>query len=200
MSETAVLEQLVALSNALGRPELDYVILGEGNTSARADEASFWVKASGTELRTITAAGFVHVAFDRVLALLDRQGLTDQEVKAGLAAAKVDPDAPGHPSVETLLHALCLRLPEVNFVGHTHPVAVNQLLCSKHARTFAKRRTFPDEIVCCGVESVLVPYVDPGLKLPQAIRRAVLAFIKSHWKSREVLQARDQTERQARRP
>jgi rhamnose utilization protein RhaD (predicted bifunctional aldolase and dehydrogenase) len=36
----------------------------------------------------------------------------------------------------------------------------------------------PDEIVCCGAEFVLVPYVDPGLKLAQAIRRAVLAYIK----------------------
>ena len=57
----SVLEQLVALSNTLGRPEMDYVILGEGNTSARADEATFYVKGSGTEMRTITAAGFVHV-------------------------------------------------------------------------------------------------------------------------------------------
>ena len=97
MSEPTVLDRLVALSNSLGRPELDYVILGEGNTSARADDATFWVKASGTELRTITAAGFVQVAFDRVLALVDRPNLTDADVKAGLTAAKVDPAAAGHP-------------------------------------------------------------------------------------------------------
>jgi rhamnose utilization protein RhaD (predicted bifunctional aldolase and dehydrogenase) len=92
MPETTVLDQLVALSNALGRPELDYAILGEGNTSARADDAtggsaSFWVKTSGTELRTITAAGFVRVAFDRALALVNRPNLTDADVKAGLTAA-----------------------------------------------------------------------------------------------------------------
>ena len=46
------LDQLVALSNRLGDPAHDYVILGEGNTSARADAGSFWVKASGAELRT----------------------------------------------------------------------------------------------------------------------------------------------------
>lgn len=57
------LKQLVALSNNLGRPENDYVILGEGNTSTRLDEQSFYVKASGTELRTITERGFVQVAF-----------------------------------------------------------------------------------------------------------------------------------------
>jgi hypothetical protein len=43
-----VLAQLVELSNHLGNPANDYCILGEGNTSARADEGTFWVKASGT--------------------------------------------------------------------------------------------------------------------------------------------------------
>ena len=40
-------------------------------------------------------------------------------------------------------------------------------------QTFASRRLFPDEIVCCGVESVFVPYTDPCLKLSQAIKTAV---------------------------
>ncbi len=201
MSETAVLEQLVALSNALGRPELDYVILGEGNTSARADSidrnqvsprnlvsaevhappgATFWVKASGTELRTITAAGFVQVAFEPVLALLHREGLTDQEVKAGLAAAKVDPTAPGHPSVETLLHALCLQLPGVNFVGHTHPTAVNMLTCSRGFFDAYAGRLFPDEIVLCGPAPVLVPYTDPGVPLAREVWARIQQYIEQH--------------------
>jgi hypothetical protein len=41
------LAQLVAMSHNLGDPALDYVILGEGNTSARADADTFWVKATG---------------------------------------------------------------------------------------------------------------------------------------------------------
>ncbi len=189
MSEITVLDQLVVLSNTLGRPELDYVILGEGNTSARADtrnqvsrrnlvssDATFWVKASGTELRTITATGFVQVAFERVQALLDRVELTDQDVKAGLAAAKVDPAAPGHPSVETLLHALCLQLPGVNFVGHTHATAVNMLTCSRGFFDAYAGRLFPDEIVLCGPAPVLVPYTDPGVPLA----REVWARIQDH--------------------
>jgi rhamnose utilization protein RhaD (predicted bifunctional aldolase and dehydrogenase) len=82
------------------------------------------------------------------------------------------------PSVEAIFHAYLLTLPGVNFVGHTHPIAVNAILCSKHARTFATRRLFPDEIVCCGVESVFVPYTDPGLKLSQAIQTAVEDYIR----------------------
>jgi rhamnose utilization protein RhaD (predicted bifunctional aldolase and dehydrogenase) len=160
-----ILKQLAALSHSLGRPENDYVILGEGNTSTRLDEQSFYVKASGAELRTITEQGFVQVAFDRVLSLLDRDGLTDADVKAGLAAAKVDPAAAGHPSVETLLHALCLNLPGINWVGHTHPVAINALTCSVGFAAAYAGRLFPDEIVLCGPAPVIVPYTDPGVPL-----------------------------------
>ena len=180
MSEPTVLDQLVALSNTLGRPELDYVILGEGNTSARATTtASFWVKASGTELRTITAAGFVQVAFDRVLALMDRPNLTDADVKAGLTAAKVDPASPGHPSVETLLHALCLQLPGISFIGHTHASAINMLTCSVGFEQAYAGRLFPDEIVLCGPAPVLVPYTDPGVPLAKEVWTRVQRHIGS---------------------
>ncbi len=160
-----ILKQLVALSNSLGRPEKDYVILGEGNTSARVDDKTFYVKCSGTELRTITEGGFVHVSFERVLALMEREGLSDADVKAGLSAAKVDPQALAHPSVETLLHALCLNLPGINWVGHTHPVAINSLTCSVGFEAAYAGRVFPDEIVLCGPAPVIVPYIDPGVPL-----------------------------------
>jgi rhamnose utilization protein RhaD (predicted bifunctional aldolase and dehydrogenase) len=69
-------------------------------------------------------------------------------------------------------------LPGIKFIGHTHPTAVNQILCSPRARELAERRMFPDEIVCCGVASVYIPLTDPGLKLAQAIRRETEAFVK----------------------
>ena len=37
---------------------------------------------------------------------------------------------------------------------------------------------FPDEVVCCGASSVLVPYTDPGLRLSQVIRRKVARFME----------------------
>ena len=125
-----ILNELVAMSNRIGRPELDLAILGEGNTSARADAGTFYVKASGYELRTISAQGFEQMVFERVLGLLDCGELSDQAVKEELDAAKLDPAQGGHPSVETLLHAVCLSLEGVNFVAHTHPVAINSLSCS----------------------------------------------------------------------
>ncbi|MFN8560727.1 MAG: hypothetical protein U0703_03640 [Anaerolineae bacterium] len=58
-------------------------------------------------------------------------------------------------------------------IGHTHPLAVNAILCSDRAEQFATNRMFPDEAVLCGPRSVLVPYVDPGLPLSLAIRDRV---------------------------
>ena len=135
MQQDNILTQLVAMSNRLGDPALDYVILGEGNTSARADADTFWVKASGTELRTIDRTGFVRVRFDRALALLGQGDLGDDAVVEGLEAAKADPTVAARPSVETVLHGLALQLEGVNFVGHTHPTAVVGLLSSRFVRS-----------------------------------------------------------------
>jgi len=182
-----ILTQLVVMSNHLGRPENDYVILGEGNTSARADAESFYIKASGTELRTITAAGFVQVAFDRVLAMLNKLDLDDRGVKEGLAAAKIDPAAPGHPSVETLLHALCLSLEGINFVGHTHPTAVNALTCSVGFERAFAGRLFPDEIVLCGPAPVLVPYTDPGVPLARKVWELINEYLDRYNENPRVI-------------
>lgn len=169
-------QSLFNLSHQLGREERRLAILGEGNTSTRLSEDTFLVKASGSNLATLSASGISECRFDKLIPLLDAEAMTDAAVDEALFAARVSPEAK-KPSVEALFHAYLLTLPGVNFVGHTHPIAVNQLLCSRHARTFAARRLFPDEIVCCGVESVFVPYTDPGLKLSQAIRVAVTDYI-----------------------
>ena len=180
MPQNDILTRLVTLSQNLGDPLLDYAILGEGNTSARASAETFWVKASGAELRTINAGGFVRVRFDRVLALLDAGDLSDTEVKAGLEAARIDPAAQARPSVETVLHALALQLEGVDFVGHTHPTAVNAVLCSQKAEEAISGRLFPDEIVVCGPAPVYIPYTDPGIPLARAVRDAIGKHIAAH--------------------
>lgn len=169
--------RLLGLSHQLGREERDLAILGEGNTSARVSEETFWVKASGSNLGALGDSGLTECRFAKLLPLIKARSLPDAAVDEALLAARVDPGA-RKPSVEAIFHAYLLTLPGVNFIGHTHPIAVNALLCTKHGRTFAKRRLFPDEVVCCGVESVFVPYTDPGLKLSQAIKKAVESYIK----------------------
>jgi rhamnose utilization protein RhaD (predicted bifunctional aldolase and dehydrogenase) len=187
MKSEEILAQLVAMSRHLGDPALDYAILGEGNSSAQIDGDTFWVKASGAELRTIAASGFVQVRFDGVLSMLEAGILSDAEVKAGLEAARTDPAAKARPSVETVLHALCLRLPGVNFVGHTHPTAVNAVLCSQKAEEAVAGRLFPDEIVYCGPAPVYIPYTDPGVPLARTVRDAIDAYLDEYRERPKVI-------------
>jgi len=169
------LRGLLDLSHELGREERKLAILGEGNASTRSAADRFLVKASGANLATLGRSGVTECRFGGLLDLLNQRNIPDEEIGRRLLASRVDAGA-AKPSVEAVFHAYLLTLPGVAYVGHTHPVAVNALLCSRHARAFAARRLFPDQIVCCGTESVLVPYTDPGLPLALAIRRGVVAF------------------------
>lgn len=168
--------QLVQMSRRLAAPQAHHVILGEGNTSALLDENTFLVKGSGERLATISADGFVAVDLRRALALLERDAMDEQAQRAALADLRAAPGASGRPSVEVLLHAVALNEGETRFVGHTHTISVTGLLCSPHARGFAHARLFPDQIVLCGPDSALVPYVSPGLPLGGAVHKAIRDF------------------------
>ena len=176
MSLQEIRDELLSLSRFLGEEQRDLTILGEGNTSAKIDEGSFLVKASGSCLQTLSENDVVACQFDKLLPMLDKDDLSDQDIEDHLLACRVD-TASKKPSVETLFHAYLLSLPDINFVGHTHSIPVNQILCSPMAEKFATSKLFPDEIVCCGAQSVFVPYTDPGLKLSQTIRDKTAAFM-----------------------
>jgi len=189
------LKQLVAMSKHLGDPKNDYVILGEGNTSGLNKDGTFWVKASGHQLPSIEADGFVRVSLSRALALLDAGDLDDDAIKAALLDARVDPEtgrwpAPANairPSTETVFHALCLSLDGVNFVGHTHATAINALTCSNGFPDVFAGRLFPDEIVICGIAPVIVPYIDPGIPLAREIGRRIDAYIDAYGERPKVI-------------
>lgn len=170
------LHELIELSHRLGDPWLEAAILGEGNTSARASETTFLVKASGFQLPTIGADGFTEVVFDQVLGLLEAEDVSDQAVKTCLAAARVSQEA-AHPSVETILHGLLLQLPGVEFVAHTHPVAVNAITCARDGEKAFAGRLFPDEIVCCGPRYVWIPWTDPGAPLARKVNVEVQRYL-----------------------
>ncbi|MBP9998407.1 MAG: class II aldolase/adducin family protein, partial [Bacteroidales bacterium] len=124
------IQNLIDISRKYGADER-FVIAGGGNTSYK-DEQKLWVKASGHALATITEDGF---------AVLDRSMLNpmgkkvystvpaerEEQVKNDLAAACITKDR--RPSVETSLHN-CMGFA---YVVHTHPTAVNALMCAKDA-------------------------------------------------------------------
>jgi rhamnose utilization protein RhaD (predicted bifunctional aldolase and dehydrogenase) len=169
-------QPLIDMTLALGEPSRDYVIIGEGNTSTRVDTDTFYVKASGHQMASITADGFVGVKLAPILDLLDDPPATRSEMKAQMMDARIDPTGDRAPSIETSFHAMLLAETGIRFVGHTHPSPVNQLACSIHAETFATRRQFPDHAVVCGPEACFVPYADPGLPLAIIMRDRLREF------------------------
>lgn len=179
--QSNILEQkrgaLIGLSHDLGHPDRGWAILGEGNTSTRIDRDTFLVKASGCSLGTMRPEDIVECRVQPLFDLLGRRSATDEHISAALCESRVDSKGK-KPSVEALFHAYLLSLPGVEFVGHTHATAVNKLLCSPSAKKFATRRILPDEVVCCGTESLFIPYVDPGLKLAQSIQRSIMSYHK----------------------
>ena len=175
-----ILEQLTALSHFLGDPGRDLAILGEGNTSARLDDDTFYVKASGQHLGTITSSGCCAVNFSRILPYFDKPVMSDAEVKQALLECKATDASEVLPSVETFFHAYLLTMPNVNYIGHTHPIAVNAILCSNRAEEALAGRLFPDEIVCCGIAPCFVEYTDPGIVLSKCIKLRVEQYYEKY--------------------
>lgn len=68
----ALVAGLLELAHALGDPARDLAILGEGNVSAACGDGTFWVKASGSSLRTLRPPELSRVRLEAVLNLLAR--------------------------------------------------------------------------------------------------------------------------------
>lgn len=178
----AVVADLLRLSRTLGEPARQLAILAEGNTSVRLDDDRMLVKASGSWLSRLEATDLVEVRLEPVVRLLDEPGAGDEEVAAAFAEATVHRGgvAPPRPSVEAILHAVCLTETPARVVAHTHPVAVNGLLCSSSAELLTAGALFPDQIVVLGRHTLLVPYVDPGLPLARHVRGLLRDFTARH--------------------
>ena len=186
LTMTQNLNSLVELTRALGQPALDYVIIGEGNTSQRLDDATFAVKASGFQMRDISADGFVKVKLAPILAMLDDPPNSMSAQKAIANEATIDGGGRS-PSIEVSLHAMLLHECGVRFIGHTHPTAINQILCSEHAADFAQKRRFPDEVVLLGPRALLVPYADPGLPLALLIRHGLHPYMQTEGEAPKLI-------------
>jgi rhamnose utilization protein RhaD (predicted bifunctional aldolase and dehydrogenase) len=178
-------KQLLYLSNTLGSKEDKLVILGEGNTSARIDNDTFFIKASGSQLANLTDEQLIPVRFDKILEMIDKK-LSDKEVHNVLMAAKTD-QSKLKPSVETSFHAWLLKQPNVHFIGHTHPSAVLNILCSEHVQDFAEKRLFPDHIVYCGPKSLYLDYIDPGFTLAKYISEGWERFVQNNGYTPKVI-------------
>jgi rhamnose utilization protein RhaD (predicted bifunctional aldolase and dehydrogenase) len=175
MKKKEILNDLITLSRNIGKPENDYVILAEGNTSASIDDSSFFVKASGYYMEKITKKGFVEMKLRPVLALLENEEMTDEEIKQSFVSSTLDFNGT-MPSVESILHAVCIKEGEAPVVCHTHPTAVNAITCSGRAQQIFGGMLFPDEVVLCGPAVLYVDWSQPGLDLAKLVHKRIVEF------------------------
>jgi len=61
------------------------------------------------------------------------------------------------------------------------------VLCSKLGAEPFQRHIFPDEIVVCGRNLAVVPYVDPGIRLAVAVRDSLRRFMDEHGAAPKVI-------------
>lgn len=181
------LQKLVGMSNELGNSSRDFAMLGEGNTSCKVDSKSFFVKSSGSNLKTMKGERFVEINFDKILKLLTADSMSNAEVIEYQKQSMVDTTSKLKPSVETLFHAVCLSYEENNFIAHTHPASVNCLTCSDGYPENLAGRMYPDEIVVLGVDSVFLPYIDPGVELAKEIKKGIDSYIEKHGSMPKVI-------------
>ena len=159
-----ILAERVYSSRLLGaNPNL--VLHGGGNTSVKGvsknifgeNEATLFVKGSGSDLATIEARDFVAVRLDTMLKLSRLESLSDIDMARELKLASLDPNAPA-PSVEAILHALI----PYRFVDHTHADAIVAITNTSGTNTASGEARIHELF---GDEVIVLPYVMPGFDL-----------------------------------
>lgn len=186
MSKKTILSELIELSHELGREERQLAILGEGNLSADNGDGTFWVKASGSNMGTITRQGFSQVRFDVIMNLIEMENPTEEIIMSGLRESLVDTQMK-QPSIETFLHAICLQETPAKFIAHTHPTSVLSILCSTAGVDPFLSHIFPEPVPICGIAPAVVPYVDPGFTLAKAVHDSLTNFETQYGKKPKTM-------------
>jgi rhamnose utilization protein RhaD (predicted bifunctional aldolase and dehydrogenase)/NAD(P)-dependent dehydrogenase (short-subunit alcohol dehydrogenase family) len=153
-----LIDALVERSRRIGAdPAL--VLHGGGNTSSKGlvdGVRVLWIKGSGSDLATCEAGDFAALQLDDLLALRERDAMSDEEMVAAVRRAMLDPDAP-RPSIETLLHAW---LPATD-VDHVHADAICAL-----ANAPDPHAAVHDAL---GGDIAVVDYLRPGFALSKRV-------------------------------
>lgn len=159
------LDKLIGLSRELGRPELDLVILAEGNASAQIGPGEFAVKATGKSMEHSVGGDFVGLRWEPLVAALRDERTRPSDVPGLFRDARLAGGSERQPSTETFLHAVGYGLCSARYVAHTHPTHATALLSSIIEDRELREVLFPDQAIVCGPEVAIVPYADPGLEL-----------------------------------
>lgn len=159
------IDQLIETSHLFGN-DARFVLLGGGNTSLKINE-TMWIKASGTQLGTISENGFVKMSLVKLQKIWGRAYSDDPKLReAQVLSDMMNSREEGEtlrPSVEVLLHSF-LPFP---CVVHLHPALVNGMTCGQTGLDSCSS-LFPD--------AVWIPLVNPGFILANVVRKAFLEY------------------------
>jgi rhamnulose-1-phosphate aldolase/alcohol dehydrogenase len=166
-----VVEELIARSHRLGSDPRNTNYAG-GNTSAKGtavdpvtggDVALLWVKGSGGDLGTLTAAGLAVLRLDRLRALTDVYPGVDREDEMVAAfdfclhglggVVGSGPERGAAPSIDTAMHGLV----DVPHVDHLHPDSGIALATAADGEKLTAQ--------CFGDRVAWVPWRRPGFQL-----------------------------------
>jgi rhamnose utilization protein RhaD (predicted bifunctional aldolase and dehydrogenase) len=144
----------VYTSRLLGASK-DLVLHGGGNTSVKIGD-TLYVKGSGWDLATIEEPGFSPVDLDTLIAMAERDELSDSQMVKEQRAALRDQSAP-NPSIEAILHAII----PFDYVDHTHADAVVTISNTPEGKERIKE-VYGDNVL-------VIDYVMPGFILAKHI-------------------------------
>jgi rhamnulose-1-phosphate aldolase/alcohol dehydrogenase len=161
------LGQVLLASHLLGS-DRSVANFGGGNTSAKGTATDhvgrevevMWVKGSGSDLATMERKDFTPLRLDEMLAVFERDEMSDEDMVAHLARCQTDPAAP-RSSIETLLHAFV----PAKHVHHTHPDGINVLAGTRDGERLVAE--------CFGDAAAWIPYIRPGFTLAKQVGTAV---------------------------
>jgi rhamnose utilization protein RhaD (predicted bifunctional aldolase and dehydrogenase) len=174
-------DDLLALGRRLGERNRDLVLLAEGNISARLEGDGMLIKASGCSMGAMVADDLLTVDRSVLMSLVGSDSVTDELTAQVYRESVVAPAGSTRmPSVEAILHAVIYAHTEARVVAHTHPTAINSILCSASPDLLVRGSIFPDQVVVLGRRQLLVPYADPGVPLARAVGAAVQSFVVEH--------------------
>src|SRR6185437_1027607 len=161
-ANTSTVEQLLGRSNRLGSDPRNTNYAG-GNTSAKgaaidpvtgAEAELLWVKGSGGDLGTLTAAGLAVLRLDRVRALVEvYPGVEREDEMVAAFDYCLHGKGGAAPSIDTAMHALV----DAAHVDHLHPDSGIAFATAKDGEKLT-RKAFGDKVVW-------VPWRRPGFQL-----------------------------------
>ena len=144
----------VYTSRLLGASK-ELVLHGGGNTSVKIGN-TLYVKGSGWDLASIEEPGFSPVDLGTLVAMAEREELSDSQMVQEQREALRDQSAP-NPSIEAILHAII----PFDYVDHTHADAVVTISNTPNGKERIKE--------VYGESVLIVDYVMPGFILAKHI-------------------------------